>query len=245
VSRPQTALPPPVVLDRPVYLDPLPNPEQPLPLHGTDAQKPAARGLFYGAGMDGESRLAAMLGGDRRRLTVGAVLVLVLVAVAVAVLLSATASVRPATVVPVLPPSPAAASGDLLLVHVLGAVRRPGLYSLPAGARVVDALAAAGGLADGADAAGVNLARRIADGEQLRVPVVGEVAAPSSEPERVDLNTATEEQLATLPRIGPALAARIVQWREDHGPFSSADDLLDVSGLGQKTVDGLRDLVLP
>lgn len=197
--------------------------------------------------MDGESRLAALLGTERRRLTAGAVLVLVLVAVAVAVLLSATASARPVTVVPVLPPSPSAVQSSALLVHVLGAVRRPGLYSLSAGARVVDAVTAAGGLADGADVTAVNLARRVADGEQLRIPAVGETAAPptSTEPERVDLNTATEEQLATLPRIGPSLAARIVQWREAHGPFSSADDLLQVTGLGQKTVDGLRDLVVP
>ncbi|BDZ46617.1 ComEA family DNA-binding protein [Naasia aerilata] len=196
--------------------------------------------------MDGDGRLATLLGTDRRRLTLGAVLVLVLAAVAAAVLLSATSAARPATVVPVLAPTAPAAQDAVVLVHVLGAVRRPGLYPLPAGSRVVDALAAAGGLAEGADAAGVNLARRVADGEQLRVPVAGEVAAPTSgEPERVDLNTATEEQLATLPRIGPSLAARIVEWREEHGSFSSADDLLQVSGLGQKTVDGLRDLVVP
>lgn len=142
-----------------------------------------------------------------------------------------------------------------VLVHVLGAVARPGLVELGAGARVVDAIAAAGGLAADADPAGVNLARVLVDGEQLTVPVVGQVpaaAAPgapgssgSSTPGDglVHLNTADLAALDTLPRIGPALAQRILDWRESNGPFTSVDQLLDVAGIGDAVFAGLANLV--
>jgi competence protein ComEA len=195
--------------------------------------------------MDGDDRLSRLLGPDRRRLRMGAAVVLVLVAVAAAVLISAVSSAGRTAVVPAVAASRAPDTAGAVLVHVLGAVRRPGLYSLADGARVVDAVAAAGGLTDTADGAAVNLARRVADGEQLRVPAVGEAPAPGASAARVDLNTATVEELATLPRIGPAIAARIVDWREQNGGFSSADDLLEVSGVGDKMVEALRDLVLP
>jgi competence protein ComEA len=198
-----------------------------------------------------DDRLTQFFGADRRRLRTGAAVVLVLAAVAVAVLVSAVASSGTTVAMPAVPFS-AAPTGPTarpaLLVHVLGAVRAPGLYSLPDGARVVDAVTAAGGLADDADPAGVNLARRVSDGEQLVVPRPGQAppaAAAATVPGRVDLNTATPEQLESLPGIGPALAARIVSWRAENGGFSSADDLLEVPGLGQKSVDALRDLVLP
>jgi competence protein ComEA len=140
-----------------------------------------------------------------------------------------------------------AAGGTPIFVHVLGEVARPGLYELREGDRVVDAVAAAGGMTDAADPAGVNLARLLSDGEQLAVPAVGEVVASAPgivADGRVDLNTADAAALDTLPRIGPAMAQRIIEWRESNGPISSVDDLLAVSGIGTKTVEALRPLVV-
>ncbi len=131
-----------------------------------------------------------------------------------------------------------------LYVHVLGAVERPGLYVLHADSRVVDALAAAGGSTDAADLAGVNLARPVEDGEQILVPVVGAISDPSAAPPgdgTVDLNTADQAALEELPGIGPALAERIVAWREENGRFRTVDDLLAVPGIGEKVLEGLRD----
>lgn len=151
-------------------------------------------------------------------------------------------------------PTPTAAA--VLYVHVLGAVARPGLYTLPGGSRVVDAVGAAGGMTADAEQAGVNLARPLADGEQLVVPHVGDSVQPPSGSVapggasagaapggKVNLNTATEEQLESLPRVGPAMAAKILAWRTQNGRFTSIDDLMNVSGIGQKTFDGLKDLV--
>jgi len=155
-------------------------------------------------------------------------------------------------------PSPGAGAADggpivsaadpLIFVHVLGQVARPGLYELRDGDRVVDAVAAAGGLTEAADPAGINLARPLADGEQLVVPAVGEAPAAATgtaSDGRVDLNAADVATLDTLPRIGPAMAQRIVDWREANGPIRSVDDLLAVSGIGAKTVEALRPLVVP
>jgi competence protein ComEA len=144
-----------------------------------------------------------------------------------------------------------------VLVHVLGSVAVPGLFELPVGARVVDAIAAAGGLAPAADPARVNLARTVSDGEQLYVPALGEVAplaaatpgaaGPSSDSTAagaiLDLNTATVTDLDTLPRIGPQLAQRIVEWRSANGRFGAPEDLLEVPGIGDRTFEGLRERV--
>ncbi|RII84850.1 ComEA family DNA-binding protein, partial [Clavibacter michiganensis subsp. insidiosus] len=142
-----------------------------------------------------------------------------------------------------------------IYVHVVGAVVSPGLFPLAPGSRVVDALAAAHGFADGADTAGVNLARVLSDGEQLVVPRQGETptAAPagaagggagSASPSApVDLNTATAEQLETLPRVGPSLAARIIAWRSAHGRFARVADLGRVPGIGDRTLASLTPLV--
>ncbi|GAA1771288.1 hypothetical protein GCM10009747_36040 [Agromyces humatus] len=150
-----------------------------------------------------------------------------------------------------------AVSGAPLLVHVLGAVAQPGLVELEAGARVVDAVAAAGGLTPEADPAGVNLARPVVDGEQLVVPVVGAVPQPGvatggapgggvpAGDGLVHLNTADVAELDTLPRIGPALAQRIIEWRDANGPFTSAEQLLDVAGIGDAVFAGLADKVAP
>lgn len=136
-------------------------------------------------------------------------------------------------------------TGGELYVHVLGAVARPGLYVLDLDARLVDAVAAAGGTTDEADLAGVNLARVLADGEQIVVPTAGAsgeapgAAAPADD--RIDLNTADQAALETLPRIGPALAERIIAWREENGRFTSVDDLLAVPGIGEKLLAGIRE----
>lgn len=153
-------------------------------------------------------------------------------------------------------PEPVAAEDGELYVHVFGAVRSPGLYVLPAGTRVVDAIAAAGGLAQDAATQGVNLARPLADGEQLGVPTAEEfLAAPMPEAPGaadaaaggsggpVNVNTAGQAALETLPGVGPALAGRIIAWREEHGAFTSVEELIDVSGIGPKVLDGLRDQV--
>ncbi|MFF2389991.1 ComEA family DNA-binding protein [Agromyces sp. NPDC058104] len=212
------------------------------------------------AALDPSARRASA----RVRLGVGAAVALFIAAVAVAAMLSFTSAGGGAQ------PSisfadsggggaagadaatPAAASPSVVLVHVLGAVAEPGLVELDDGARVVDAIAAAGGLAADADPAGVNLARAVADGEQLVVPVVGAppaegagagavVGAPSDG--KVHLNTADVAELDTLPRIGPALAQRIIDWREANGPFTSTEQLLDVAGIGDAVYSGLADLV--
>jgi competence protein ComEA len=143
-----------------------------------------------------------------------------------------------------------------LVVHVAGAVRSPGVHQLEPGARVVDAIAAAGGLRSDADGARINLAAPVADGERVYVPVVGEQAppvevgvpgpagggaTPSDGP--VNLNTADEEVLETLPGVGPATAAAIVQHRQEVGGFASVDELLDVPGIGDAKLAQLRDLV--
>ena len=140
----------------------------------------------------------------------------------------------------------AAASGAVLYVHILGAVARPGLYELRDGDRAVDAVAAAGGFLDTADQSQLNLARLLVDGEQIVVPVVGETPAvvPGTTANGlVNLNTADATTLETLPRVGPAMAARIIEWREANGPFTAVDDLLSVTGIGDKTFEGLRELV--
>ena len=188
----------------------------------------------------------------RARLGIGAAIVLVLVALAVTVGIGIwrgqSAPVEHVTATPQAT-EPATAVASDAYVHVSGAVRAPGLYVVGADARVIDAVSAAGGLADDADASAINLARPVTDGEQLVVPVEGEAppAGPSagsgSAPGLVSVNTADAAALEELPGIGPALAARIIDWRDTEGPFGGVDDLLAVSGIGPKVLESLRDLV--
>lgn len=147
-------------------------------------------------------------------------------------------------------------AGAKVVVDVVGAVRRPGVYDLPGGSRARDAVAAAGGLLGDAAADAVNLARIVADGEQLVVPTKDQAAAPTgggtvaaggaaggAPAGKVDLNAATAEQLDALPGVGPATAAKIVAERAANGPFHSVDDLQRVPGIGPKKADALKDLV--
>lgn len=129
-----------------------------------------------------------------------------------------------------------------VVVDVAGKVRRPGIVRLPSGSRVVDALEAAGGARRGADLTGLNLARVLTDGEQVLVglpaPPVASAApgAPSAGTALVNLNTATQAELETLPGVGPVTATSILEWRTEHGAFSSVDELLEVSGIGDATL---------
>jgi competence protein ComEA len=161
-------------------------------------------------------------------------------------------------------PAAPAAQGPVI-VSVVGLVHKPGLVTLSTGARIADAVSAAGGALDGADLIGLNMARRVADGEQI---IVG-IAAPPGEPTTmgssvaaepstaspgdphatastsapdvsVDLNTATEEQLDALPGVGPVTAAAIVAWRSANGSFTSVDQLADVDGIGPARLEKLR-----
>jgi len=185
----------------------------------------------------------------RGRLGLGAAVVLVIVALAVTVgigiVRGAAAPIE--TVVVDDAGTADVADSDVVYVHVSGAVAAPGLYVLAASARVVDAIAAAGGLGPEADESAVNLARTVSDGEQLHVPLLGEIdesgGAPAAGDGRVNLNTADVTALDTLPRIGAAMAQRIIDWREANGRFTSAEDLLAVPGIGDKMLEALRDLV--
>jgi competence protein ComEA len=149
-------------------------------------------------------------------------------------------------------PAPSvAATPTLLIVHVAGWVKAPGVYELPDGSRVIDALDAAGGARRDADLSALNLAAPLTDGQQVLVSqLAAAVEAPGSTTEAaapatalVNINTASAEDLETLPGIGEVLAATIVQYRDEHGPFTSVDQLVDVSGIGEVTLEELRDLV--
>jgi competence protein ComEA len=164
------------------------------------------------------------------------------------------------------PPPP-----QLIWIDVEGAVRRPGLYSLPKGARVAAAVQHAGGLRSRANGAAVNLAAKLADGQQVFVPRLGDagVAGAAAGPapggasaagalgsgpavggagtagQQISLSSATQAQLEQLDGIGPALAGRIIQYREQHGGFRSVDELQQVSGIGQKRFDALKGSIVP
>lgn len=193
-------------------------------------------------------------GGGRRKVAVavvGGLVLTVLVAVGVAMSSGGTEHEAP----PVLPVAAAGASerpaATSIVVSVVGRVARPGLVTLPEGARIADALRASGGPVPGADLGPLNLARKLADGEQIYVGVppppgaepVADATAPG-EPEKVDLNTATLTELDTLPGVGPVTAQSIVDWRTEHGRFDSVDQLREIDGIGPSRFEKLRDLVV-
>lgn len=130
-----------------------------------------------------------------------------------------------------------AVSGTVL-VHVVGKVAEPGVVELPIGSRVQDAVDAAGGATNNKALESVNLARPVVDGEQI---VVG-ASAGGSASSKISINSASAAQLDELPGVGPAIAERIVQWRETNGPFTAVDELTEVSGIGPSILEQIRDL---
>lgn len=133
-----------------------------------------------------------------------------------------------------------------LVVHVAGAVRRPGVVRLRDGDRVGDAIAAAGGASNRADLNAVNLALRLADGQQVIVPARGAAAAGASGAAGpISLSSATAQQLDELEGVGPGLAAKIIAYRTEHGGFRSVDELGEVPGIGEKRLESLRDQLQP
>ncbi|AMM21088.1 hypothetical protein AX769_14260 [Frondihabitans sp. PAMC 28766] len=207
----------------------------------------------------------------RWRLGVGAVVVAVIVLLGVGVVFSAVSSAGAEAADPVgaranapgasssvgaepsrssTAPSPA----GTVFVHILGQIARPGLYEVAPDARAIDVVTAAGGFTAAADQAALNLARPVVDGEQIVVPKPGEAPAPTAAPiagagdpagadAPVDLNTADATALQALPGVGPATAQAILDWRAEHSRFESVDDLLDVTGIGDKKLERLRDSV--
>ncbi len=142
-------------------------------------------------------------------------------------------------------------AGSDVVVDVAGAVRRPGVYRLPAGARVVDAIDRAGGAAGGALLEGINRAARLADGQQVMVPARGPggsivtAAGTATDDGPISLGSATVEQLDTIDGIGPVTAAKIVEYRDQHGGLASVDQLDQVSGIGPATMESLRTRLQP
>ncbi|MFD1147348.1 helix-hairpin-helix domain-containing protein [Saccharothrix hoggarensis] len=177
----------------------------------------------------------------RRRVLVAGVMAGVALAVALALWWQ-----RPLPEVPPdLPVAEAAAvthSVEQLVVNVVGQVPTPGLVTVPSGARVADALQAAGGANPGADLTALNLARKVADGEQIAVGIPAPLPeGPATAP--LNVNTATKDQLDTLPGVGPVTAQRIVDRRQKRGPFTSLEQLGEIEGIGDAKLAKLRDLV--
>ncbi|MCL2420278.1 MAG: ComEA family DNA-binding protein [Defluviitaleaceae bacterium] len=141
-----------------------------------------------------------------------------------------------------------------IVVHIAGAVNQPGVYTMPAGSRVNDVLAIAGGATAEADLARINLAAFLEDAQQIIIPIIREDGDDFFEPEQamadtgisgglVNINTASEAQLTALPGIGPVLAGNIIAYREAHGAFTSVEDLTNVPRIGSGILGNIRDLV--
>jgi competence protein ComEA len=138
--------------------------------------------------------------------------------------------------------------GGAIVVHVAGEVREPGVYDLPAGARVTEAVDRAGGTTSSALVDSINLAAKLADGQQVVVPAKGangSVAGVVAEDGPISLGTATVEQLDTIEGIGPVTAADIVAFRDEQGGLSSVDELDEITGIGPATMEALRDRLQP
>lgn len=179
---------------------------------------------------------------SRRRALVLAAAALVLLVVAGRTLAGAgTATSQPPAAL--VPERDAAAAK--LVVHVAGAVRKPGLYRLAEGKRVADAVARAGGATAPADTAAINLAAPLADGMQVLVPSSVPGAAATAAPGRVSISSASVAELDALPGIGPVTAQKIIDYRLAHGGFGSVDDLDAIPGIGPARLEQLRDLVSP
>lgn len=185
---------------------------------------------------------------SRTQVAMLAVPLLALLGVAGARLAATGTATGPARAEPLAVVGPEVASAPRLVVHVVGAVRRPGLFRVRDGSRIADAIARAGGPGPKADLAAVNLAAPLADGQQVVVPArLPPGAAPRAgvPGAKVSLSTATVEQLDELPGVGPVTAQKIVDWRASHGPPRSVDDLDAIPGIGPTRIEQLRDLVTP
>jgi competence protein ComEA len=197
-----------------------------------------------------------------RRAVAGALLILVVLVVALRHETRGGAGTASVKVAPIVPAKEAASglgaggteqthgTARLLVVDVAGSVRRPGLYRLPQGTRVADAVARAGGLTRHADSTLINLAAPLADGEQVLVSAqgggAGAVAAGGAAPSApVHLNSADAEQLDTLPGVGPVTAQKIVTYRAQNGPFKSLDGLDAIPGIGPARIASLKGLAVP
>jgi len=143
------------------------------------------------------------------------------------------------------PTTPGGENGRDVVVHVAGAVRRPGVYRLPAGARVTDAVERAGGLLARAQQDSINLAARLADGQQVVVPTRGASGASVADDGPTSLGTATVEQLDEIEGIGPVTAEDIIGCRDEHGGLSSIEQLDQISGIGPATMEALREALQP
>ena len=139
-----------------------------------------------------------------------------------------------------------------IVVHITGAVPRPGVYALPKGARVQDAISAAGGFLAEAEKSNINLAALLEDGQMFDIPylegALPVLATPGVEvitntTELIDINTASQAELETLPSIGPTTAQKIIEYREANGPFVSIEDIINVSGIGPGTYERIKDLI--
>jgi len=146
-----------------------------------------------------------------------------------------------------------------IIVYITGAVPRPGVYALPQGARVQDGISAAGGFLAEADTELINLARPLGDGERMDIPYVegaspvlptppeggggGETPSPEENPDLININTASQAELETLPGIGPTTAQKIIAYRDENGPFVAIEDLENVSGIGPVTFERIKDLI--
>ena len=142
-------------------------------------------------------------------------------------------------------------STSSIAVYVVGAVKNPGVYTLPVDSRVVDAINAAGGFTASAARVAVNLAMKVVDGMKIYVPfirsegqvVYGYGSSGDFSSAKIPINSATQKELETIPGIGPVLASRIIEYRQKHGPFASYEDLLHVKGIGEKTLEKIKPYI--
>lgn len=174
---------------------------------------------------------------SRIQLALGIAVVAALVAIGVMLWLD---RMRPVTIVLETP------AAEMIEVSVSGAVRSPGVVDVPAGARLIEVVEAAGGFTDDANTDALNMAGRVGDGEAITIPRAGEAAAAADSPNAgglINLNTATAAELDELPGIGDVLAGRIIDYRESVGPFTSVDQLSEIEGISPRLVDEIRPLV--